>query len=138
MDSLSIPQTYNSRAKEQRPLSQPLARTDTSQLEERLAAIVKLIEEKKGERTIVLDAEDSPLPIDYIIITSADNARQLKAIANNIKENMPQEPYGFEGSDSIAWIVMDYGDTLVHIFEHEARKFYDLEGLWGEVIWDSG
>lgn len=96
-----------------------------------------MIEEKKGLNILVLDAEDSPLPVDYIVITSADNSRQLKGIANNVKENMPQEPYGYEGSNSIAWIVMDYGNTLIHIFEENARKFYDLEGLWGEVIWES-
>lgn len=94
--------------------------------------ILRLIEEKKGEQTVILDVADAPLGTDYFIITEADNPKQLRAIAENIKEGLPREPLAWEGFDSSIWIVLDYGDVIVHVFDKEARRFYDLEGLWGE------
>jgi ribosome-associated protein len=71
---------------------------------------------------------------DYIVITSADNPRKLRAIANNLEKNLPQKPFAVEGAANTAWIVMDYGDFIVHIFEETTRRFYDLEGLFGQPI----
>ena len=93
--------------------------------------ILRLIEEKKGEQTVILDVADAPLGTDYFVITEADNPKQLRAIAENIKEGLPREPLAWEGLDSSVWIVLDYGDVIVHVFDKEARRFYDLEGLWG-------
>ena len=113
-------------------------KTTTSQnLDSHVQQVLDLIEEKKGKNTILLNASDAPLFTDYIVITSADNSKQLRAIANNIKSNMPEEPYAYEGINSQTWIVLDYGDVIIHIFDEDARSFYDLEGLWGEVIWES-
>ncbi|MBI1729670.1 ribosome silencing factor [Candidatus Acetothermia bacterium] len=97
--------------------------------------ILKLIEEKKGEKTLIYDAEESPLAVDYIILTSADNARKLRAIASNLEKNLKVKPLAVEGSNNSAWIVMDYGDFIIHIFEEATRLFYDLEGLFGEPLW---
>ena len=114
-------------------------KTKTSQnLDPHVQRILDLIEEKKGQNTILLDASEAPLFTDYIVITSADNSRQLKGIASNIKTHMPEEPYGFEGVNSQNWIVLDYGDVIIHVFDEDARRFYDLEGLWGELLWESG
>jgi ribosome-associated protein len=100
---------------------------------EMLKEILKLIEEKKGEQTVILDLEGSPIETDYFVITEADNPKQLRAIAENVLEGLPQEPLALEGlSTASAWIVLDYGDVMVHVFERQARRFYDLEGLWGE------
>ncbi len=97
--------------------------------------ILKLIDEKKGADTIIYAAEDSPLATDYIIITSADNPRKIKAIARNLEDHLPYEPFAVEGTGAAAWIVMDYGDFIIHIFGEETRSFYDLEGLFGEPLW---
>ncbi len=97
-----------------------------------LREILRLIEEKKGEETVVLDVADAPLGTDYFVITEADNPKQLRAIAENLLEGLPREPLAWEGLDSSVWIVLDYGDVIVHVFHKEARRFYDLEGLWGE------
>lgn len=100
---------------------------------EMLREILRLIEEKKGEQTVILDLEGSPIETDYFVITEADNPKQLRAIAENVLEGLPQEPLALEGlSTASAWIVLDYGDVMVHVFERQARRFYDLEGLWGE------
>ncbi len=102
---------------------------------EMLKEIVRLIEEKKGEQTVVLDLGDAPIGTDYFVITEADNPKQLRAIAENVLEGLPREPLALEGLDApSSWIVLDYGDVMVHVFDPKARKFYDLEGLWGERV----
>lgn len=99
---------------------------------ETLKEILRLIAEKKGEETVVLDVEEASIGTDFFVITEADNPRQLRAIAENIKNGLPREPLACEGFDSSVWIALDYGDVIVHVFEREARRFYDLESLWGE------
>jgi len=112
-------------------------KTATPQLKTHLRTILRAIEEKKGTQTTILDAQDSPLLIDHIIITSADNPKQIRAIVNNIREKMDTEPYGYEGGEVINWFVLDYGDTIIHVFDEATRAFYDLEGLYGEVIYET-
>ena len=77
-----------------------------------------------------MDLEDASWGTDFFVITEADNPKQLRAIAENIRQGLSQKPLTVEGLDSKTWIVLDYGDVLVHIFERKAREFYDLEGLW--------
>jgi ribosome-associated protein len=99
----------------------------------RLQLILDLIAEKKGERTIVLDLQELSTPASYFIITEGSTERQVQAIAENILEKFHELRPISEGLDSKRWVVLDYGDFMVHIFQPEARRFYDLEGLWGEV-----
>lgn len=99
----------------------------------RLRLVLDLIAEKKGERTVVLDLQELSTPTSYFIITEGSTERQVQAIAENILEKFRElEPIS-EGLDSKRWVVLDYGDFMVHIFQPEARRFYDLEGLWGEA-----
>lgn len=99
----------------------------------RLRLVLDLIAEKKGERTVVLDLQELSTPASYFIITEGSTERQVQAIAENILEKFNElEPIS-EGLDSKRWVVLDYGDFMVHIFQPEARRFYDLEGLWGEA-----
>jgi len=99
-----------------------------------LREILRLIEEKKGEETLILDLKDAPLGTDYFVITEADNPKQLRAIVQNLQEGLDRAPLAVEGLDSPNWIVLDYGDVIVHVFDKRARRFYDLEGLWGEKV----
>lgn len=92
--------------------------------------IVRLVEEKKGENTVVLDVSDAPIIIDTFVVSEANSAKQLRAIARHLKESIEKPPYAMEGLDSRTWAVLDYGAVVVHILEREAREFYDLEGLW--------
>lgn len=97
-----------------------------------LKRILELIEERKGGHTVVLDMRDFSIPTDYFVITEGDNPKQVEAIAKNILENLKREVLQEEGLEGKNWVVLDYGDFIVHIFQREARRFYDLEGLWGD------
>jgi len=101
--------------------------------EKALREIVALIAEKKGEETVVLDMREFSIPTDFFVITHGDNPKQVKAIADNILEKLPRLVLRSEGWESKHWIVLDYGDLIVHIFQKELRRFYDLEGLWGDA-----
>lgn len=101
--------------------------------EKTLREIVALINEKKGEEIVILDMREFSIPTDFFIITHGDNPKQVKAIADNILEKFPQQVLRSEGWESKNWIVLDYGDFVVHIFQKDLRRFYDLEGLWGDA-----
>ncbi len=101
--------------------------------EQTLREIVALIAEKKGEETVILDMRQFSIPTDFFIITHGDNPKHVKAIADNILERFPKRVLRSEGWESKGWIVLDYGDLIVHIFQKELRRFYDLEGLWGDA-----
>jgi len=99
----------------------------------RLAKLLALIREKRGEDSVILDLRSFSLGIDYFIITEGGSAKHLRAIAENIVSGFPRRLLHQEGQDSPHWIVLDYGEIMIHIFAPEARRFYDLEGLWGDV-----
>jgi ribosome-associated protein len=101
--------------------------------EKTLRELLVLIAEKKGEEPVVLDMREFPIPTDFFVITHGDNPKHVTAIAENILEKLPKEPLRSEGWESKRWIVLDYGDFIVHIFERDLRRFYDLEGLWGDA-----
>lgn len=101
--------------------------------EKTLRQVVALIAEKKGEETVILDMREFPIPTDFFVITHGDNPKHVKAIADNILEKLPRAVLRSEGWESKGWIVLDYGDFMVHIFQKELRRFYDLEGLWGDA-----
>lgn len=102
-------------------------------LERTLREIVALIAEKKGEQTVILDMREFSIPTDFFIITEGDNPKHVKAIADTLLEKLPRQVLRSEGWESKNWIVLDYGDLIVHIFQKESRRFYDLEGLWGDA-----
>jgi ribosome-associated protein len=99
---------------------------------ELLRQVIDLISEKKGEQTLILDMRDFSIPTDFFVITAGDNAKHVKAIADHLVEKFPAALHRSEGWDSKNWIVLDYGDLIIHVFQRELRRFYDLEGLWGD------
>lgn len=73
---------------------------------------------------------------DYFIVISANNSRQIKAISDEIEERLQDEGvrlWHCEGGSDSKWVLLDFGNCLVHLFEPETRRFYDLEGLWGDT-----
>ena len=73
---------------------------------------------------------------DYFVICSANTATQVRAIADNIEEKMEEVGISFlhkEGYREGEWVLLDYGDTVAHIFQQEAREYYALERLWGDA-----
>ena len=94
------------------------------------------IEEKSGRDTIVVDVGDVFAIAEYFVITSGRTNRQVKAIVeeveNVIKEAGGPTPARIEGNDEYKWVLMDYGEFLVHVFDSKERDYYQLERLWGD------
>lgn len=93
----------------------------------------KAISEKKGEDIRILDIHDISSFADYFIIAAGSNKKQIQTIADNIEEKLKKigtEPKGIEGYPEASWVLMDYGEFIVHIFSAEERLFYDLERIW--------
>jgi ribosome-associated protein len=73
---------------------------------------------------------------DYFIICSGNSARQIESLAEHIGHTLKKTgilPLGIEGERSGSWILMDYGDVVIHIFYRPVREFYDIEGLWADA-----
>jgi len=93
-----------------------------------------VLAEKKGEEIVIVDLADVSMPASYFIIAEADNPVHAKALVNALREQLPENPLHSEGLAERKWIVLDYGDVVVHIFDREARAFYDLDSLWADHI----
>jgi ribosome-associated protein len=89
---------------------------------------------KSGEDTVILAVGEMLGITDAFVITSGRNTRQVRTIADEVERQVKEAggsaPLRVEGLDDARWILMDYGDYLVHVFLDEAREFYDLEHLW--------
>jgi ribosome-associated protein len=92
---------------------------------------------KLGEQTVILSVGDALGITEAFVITSGGNARQVRTIADEVelqlKKGEGRAPIRIEGLDDARWVLMDYGDFLVHVFVDEAREYYDLEHLWADA-----
>lgn len=91
------------------------------------------LEEKKGEDITVIEIKDISIIADYFIIANGTNSSQVDALVNSVSETLGKsgfEPKRIEGVRSASWILMDYGDVVVHVFSKEDRLFYNLERIW--------
>ena len=96
----------------------------------------KIAGEKKAQDIVMLDVDKISSITDYFVICSAINERQLHAIADEIDKQMKKisvMKFGMEGYREAKWVLIDYGDFIVHIFDKEIRGYYDLELLWGDA-----
>jgi ribosome-associated protein len=88
---------------------------------------------RKAEDIVVLDVQQLSSVADYFLICSGSSDRQVRAIADAIAEELAQhgeKPLAMEGYQKGTWVLMDCADLIVHIFDHETRRFYALERLW--------
>ncbi|MCS7181474.1 MAG: ribosome silencing factor [bacterium] len=99
----------------------------------KIKKIVNLINDKKGENTIIFDLKNLTWITDYFIITSGESLIQTKAIAENIISNIKEVPVSIEGIEDGRWILIDYGEIIIHIFLNETREYYKLEKLWADA-----
>ncbi len=100
---------------------------------EKCQVILEVADKKKMQDVVVLDLRDIFPVADYWVIGSAATFIQTKAIAEEIKKNLDfhsVQPFHIEGFDVGDWILMDYGDVIIHIFREEERQYYQLEKLW--------
>ena len=93
----------------------------------------KAIDDKKGQDIKVIDIHNVSVIADYFVIASGTNSNQVQAIVDNVEEQLGRagfEPKQIEGTRNSNWILMDYGDLIIHVFDEENRLFYDLERIW--------
>lgn len=110
-----------------------------NQSKEMVKLAVEALEEKKGEDVKIIDIEGVSVIADYFVLASASNANQTQALVDNVEEKLFKAGYEChqkEGSMSSTWVLMDYGDVIVHVFSKEDRLFYDLERIWrdGKIV----
>lgn len=96
--------------------------------------MVEAVLDKKGSDIVLLDLRDQAIFADYFLICTGENERQLKAMAENVAMQAKDEaqvlPRGIEGEAGSGWVLLDYGDLIVHIFAPAQRDYYRLEDLW--------
>lgn len=96
--------------------------------------IKAVLEDKKGEDIEILDISEVSVVADYFVVASADNVIQLNAMKEEIDERLYKEyqlsPKDVEGKRGSTWVLLDFGDVVVHLFTREDRAFYDLERIW--------
>ena len=99
--------------------------------------VIDAIESKKAENIVLLDLRPDAIIADFFVICTGNSDRQIKAVADGvrlaIKEKHNRLPISVEGKGESGWVLMDYGDVLVHIFGEDEREFYDLEGFWSQA-----
>jgi ribosome-associated protein len=109
----------------------------TEQIRDWCAIAARAAADKKGEDTVIL-AVGNIFPVtDAFVITSGVNARQVRTIAEEVEDQVKAvggpSPRHIEGLDDARWVLVDYGDFIVHVFLEEVRRFYDLERLWADA-----
>ena|SRR5437868_1702058 len=112
-------------------------KTQFSDLDPDVQLAIHCAADKKASDMVALDLRQIASFAEYFIIASGANQRQVQAISDEINEQLKKQlgtrPVRVEGYNSAEWLLMDYGDFIVHIFNKEARDFYDLERLWRDA-----
>ena len=105
---------------------------------EQVQTAVRAASAKKAEKIMILDLRHTSAFTDVFVVCTGQNARQVKAIVDNVEEMLMnetgQKPVAVEGYSGSEWVLVDYFDFVVHVFTPEAREFYALERLWGSAI----
>lgn len=96
--------------------------------------IVNVVEDKKAENIVLLDLGPDTVIADYFVIATGTSDRQLKALAEHVRQAVKEQaerlPHGMEGVAESGWVLLDYGDVVVHLFQQHERRYYDIEGFW--------
>ena len=106
--------------------------------DELIASIIQGIEEVKGNNIRLLDLRDIENTVcDYFIICDGTSNTHVNAITGSIRKTvgkgLQEKPWHVEGEDNAEWVLMDYVNIVVHVFQKQIREFYDIEGLWGDA-----
>jgi len=98
---------------------------------------IKALEDKKAEDIRVIDISEESVIADYFVIAGGTNKAQIQALCDNVQEKLGRAGYPekqTEGYKTANWILLDYGDVIVHIFDKENRLLYDLERIWRDGV----
>lgn len=104
----------------------------------KIEEIIEAITDRKGKKISVMDmAKIDAAPADSFIVCQGSSTSQVSSIADSIRDriqkNLNIKPYNYDGYKNSQWIIIDYGDVMVHIFLPEFREFYNLEELWSDA-----
>jgi ribosome-associated protein len=107
-------------------------------------AAARAADDKKGDEIIILDVGEIMGIVESFVITSASNTRLVRTIVEEVEKQLHEQfavkPRAVEGTDDYSWVLLDYGDFVVHVFLTETREFYGLERLWADaarVPWEA-
>lgn len=95
--------------------------------------IIDALEDLKGKNIVQMDVTELSDVMDTLVIASGTSSRHVKSLASNLVEDAKKQghqPLGVEGADAGEWVLVDFGDIVVHVMQEETRGFYDLEKLW--------
>src|SRR5215471_21371861 len=112
-------------------------KVELSELDERVRRAINAAAEKKGIEPTLLDLRGISSFTDFFVIVTGANRRQVQAISDEVVEQLKRSgspAARVEGYQNAEWVLIDYGDFVVHIFDDKARRFYDLERLWREAL----
>ncbi|MBO5849926.1 MAG: ribosome silencing factor [Paludibacteraceae bacterium] len=105
--------------------------------EELLSAIVAGLQELKAKKIVLINLKEVCSECDYFVVCEGNSSTHTSSIAleskNFVLKNAKTKHFAIDGEDNGIWIAMDYGEIIVHVFQHEAREFYDIEHLWGDA-----
>jgi len=103
---------------------------------EKARLCLDIIEERKAIDPILMEVSRLTSFTDYFLVASGASTRQVLAMSQHMARRLRDQgfkPFGIEGEQEGHWVLMDYGDVVIHIFYQPVREFYDLEGLWAEA-----
>lgn len=120
------------------PLGATLSDTNTiDDTRQHAIAAARAADSKLGQDVVVLEVAEVLALCEWFVIASAANDRQVKAICDEVERQVAEgggpRPKRIEGLQALEWVLMDYGDVVVHVFQQDQRDFYDLERLWADV-----
>ena len=118
------------------PLDAPRARAIALDAERTAHRAARAALEKKAENLVLVDLRGKATYADFLVICSGTNERQLEAVAEAVERSLHeagQRLIGSEGARGSKWVLLDFGDVVVHVFHEEERAYYDLEGLWSDA-----
>ena len=115
-------------------LSQPVLRTAPDRSKQLALAAAREAEDNRGQDVVVLDMREQTTAFDYFVVATGTSNRQLRAMSDAIDDVLQKQfghaRLGREGYEDSHWILLDYGSIVVHLFDKNAREFYQLEDLW--------
>ncbi len=106
------------------------------EIKKMVATIYHALDEKKGEQIRILDVSQIFSFADYFVITNGSGSTQIQALVDEVEEKMHKAGFSLkskEGRNMSTWMLLDYGDVIVHIFDRESREYYHLERIWSDA-----
>jgi ribosome-associated protein len=117
-------------------MTTPVSIETSSEGEALACELARIADDLRAENVIILDLRGLCAVADFFVIATGTSDRQMRAVADQMEQfgkSVSQRPFGISGIDSATWVLIDFVDVVVHVFETSRRKYYDLELLWGDA-----